>query len=69
MNMFLKEKRKGEKLKDPKKKKSAIANAALSGNKNENGNGNGAAGRLTYKTCGRLYDDVCYTERPDLASD
>ena len=61
VNMLLKEERKGEKLKDPEKG-SAIVNAALSGNKN-------GIGRLICKICDRLYDGVCYIERPDLASD
>ena len=64
MNMFLEEERKGEKPKDSEER-SAIINAALSGNKN----GNGAAGRPICKICDRLYGGVCYIERPDLVSD
>ena len=60
--MLLKEKRKRKKLKDSKKKRSAVANAALNGNKNE-------IERPIYKTCGRLYDGVYYTERSNLVSD
>ena len=62
--MFLKEERKREKFKNPKKKRSAIVNVALSENKNENE----TAERFICKTYDRLYNDVCYIERSDLAS-
>ena len=65
MNMFLKKKRKEKKFKDSKKKKSVIVNVVLSENKNENK----AAERFIYKICDRLYNDVCYIERSNLASD
>ena len=61
--MFLKEKRKEKKLKDPKKKRSAIVNVTLSENKNGI-----EAERPFCKICDRLHDNVCYIERSDLTS-
>ena len=68
INMFLKKKRKGEKLKDFEEKRSAVINIALNRNKNENENENEAIKRFICKTYDRLYNDVCYTERPNLTS-
>lgn len=70
VNMVLEGEKKGEKPKDPEAEdeKSAVANAALSGNKNKI-KAEAGTERPSCKTGGRLHWGVCYTERPDSAPD